>query len=114
MSERIYSKKLFQGYLPSSVASQYAAPSQYFTRIRTMSVVNTDTSVRTFVLYLSGTTAAAQITANAVSLAANGGKWLWSDGEMDLGPGDYIAGTGSVASKLVLTITGEEHGAMFQ
>ena len=73
-----------------------------------MTCVNTDTSARTFGLYIGGTAAANEVTSNVISLPASGGSWEWNPSGMTLEAGQTIAGIASVATKLTLTVWGDE------
>jgi hypothetical protein len=55
-------KNLYQGQLPNAAASIYASPASNTAFIKSIHVVNTDTSVRTFKLYRGGTTDPTAIT----------------------------------------------------
>lgn len=55
-------KVLYQGQLAASAATLYTVPSSTTAFIKTITIVNNDTSVRTFSLYVNGTTAATKVT----------------------------------------------------
>lgn len=55
-------KVLYQGQLAASAATLYTVPSSTTAFIKTITVVNNDTSVRTFSLYVNGTTAETKVT----------------------------------------------------
>jgi len=86
-------KVLYQGQLPSSAATIYTAPASNTSFIKTITVVNNDSSARTFQLFRGGTAAANAITP-AISLAASGGTATYEDGygwgEISIAPGSTL------------------------
>lgn len=99
-------KTLYRGQLASSVATIYTVPGATAAIIKHISVVNNDSTDRTFALYRNGTAAANLFTPPAVTVPA-GGSWEW-DGTMSLEAAGTIAGVGSVASQLTCIIDGDE------
>lgn len=99
---------MYQGQLPNAVATIATVPGGKSWVIHTITAVNNDTSARTFSLYNSGTAAANIITPLSISLPASGGAWEWSDMSICLAAADTIAGLASVASKVTVTIWGDE------
>lgn len=72
-------KSLFQGQLPNAAASQYAAPANTQSFVRSVTIVNTDAAnSHWFKLFRGGTAAANQITSQ-VTIPA-GGFALYEDG----------------------------------
>lgn len=78
-------KTLYRGQLPSTAASQYAAPSATQSFVKYISVVNTDTSARTFNLFVNGTTDPYSITgtktlqAGCIAEWTSEGGWKFTD-----------------------------------
>lgn len=101
-------KVLYQGQIGNSAATLATVGAAKTWVIKLMTCVNTDTSARTFGLYIGGTAAANQVTSNAISLPASGGYWEWNPSGLTLETGQTIAGIASVASKLTLTVYGDE------
>lgn len=97
-------KTLYQGQLPSSVGTLYTA-SGVAAIIKHISIVNNDSSTRTFSLYRNGT-AAANIFMKDASIPA-GGSIEW-DGTMSLESGGTIRGVASVATQLSMCMDGDE------
>ena len=71
-------KVLYQGQLGSSAATLYTVPSSTTTFIKTITIVNNDTSVRTFSLYVNGTAASNIITPTYE--IQPGGQAVYEDG----------------------------------
>lgn len=103
-------KVLFQGQLGSSVVRIAGPASSASWIIKMITAVNTDSSTRSFGLYVNGTGAANQITSGAVSLARNGGQYVWDSMTATLGgaQGDYLAAGADAGSKVTLTVFGDE------
>lgn len=97
-------KKLYQGQLPSSVATLYTAASQAV--VRHWTCVNNDTVARTFALYRDGTGVTNLITPPATLIPPGGMAEF--DGAEAFALGDTLRGVASVASMLSLTVTGDE------
>jgi hypothetical protein len=100
-------KVLYQGQLGSSVATLATVGAGKSWLIRKKVAVNTDTSARTFGLCVGGTGAANRTTSDVISLPASGGYWVDTDVEM-LEAGQTISGGASVATKVTLTVFGDE------
>src|SRR5262245_41079979 len=99
-------KLLYQGQLGSSVATLATVGTGKMWIIKHMTVVNNDTSARTFALYRQGTAASNIITPPNMSIPASGmAEW---DGTMSLNDAETIRGGASVATQLTLTIDGDE------
>lgn len=71
-------KVLYQGQLGSSAATLYTVPSSTTAFIKTITIVNNDTSVRTFSLYVNGTAASNIITPTYE--IQPGGQAVYEDG----------------------------------
>jgi hypothetical protein len=70
---------LYQGQLPVTVGTLYTVPASTQTFVRSISIVNNDTSKRTFELLVNGTAAANRIT--PVSDVIAGGLVTYEDGQ---------------------------------
>ncbi len=99
-------KLLYQGQLASSVATLATVGSGKAWLIKSMQVVNNDTSARTFQLLRQGTAASNIITPPAMSVPA-GGMAEW-DGTMALAATETLRGFASVATMVTLTVSGDE------
>jgi len=102
-------KVLVSNYLPSSEAAQYTAAAGSTVRLASAVLVNTDSSARTVTLSIVKTgdsAGGANRILNAYSLAAGAVLDLGAVGW--LGPGDFISGVASVASKVTLVMSGVE------
>ncbi len=75
--------------------------------VKNITMVNTDSSDRTVGLYHNGTTNVTSITPTAVTIVA-GGMYAFGGDSMAFAAGDTISGGASVASKITITITGDE------
>jgi hypothetical protein len=71
-------KPLYQGQLAAAAATIYTAPASTTTFVKSIMVVNNDTSVRTFRLFLNGTAAANAIT--PLFEIQPGGQAIYEDG----------------------------------
>lgn len=71
-------KPLYQGQLAAAAATIYTAPASTTTFVKSIMVVNNDTSVRTFRLYINGTAAANAIT--PLYEVQPGGQAVYEDG----------------------------------
>lgn len=101
---------LYQGQLPNSVATLATVPGAKQWIVKTIEIVNNDTtSAHTFSLYHNGTTAAHIITPIAVSIPA-GGAWQRYEVSMGFATGDTLAGVASSASLLTITTWGDQVG----
>jgi hypothetical protein len=100
-------KVLYQGQLGNSVATLATVGASKSWIIKHITVVNTDSSDRTFGLCVGGTGAANRITGDVVSVPASG-SWEWCPCDITLEAAQTIAGGASVASKLTTTIFGVE------
>lgn len=99
-------KTLYQGQLPSSVATLYTAPSGTGVIVKHISVVNNDTVARTFALSRQGTGATHYITPAAMSIPAGGLAEF--DGTMAMAATETLSGVASAATQLTITIDGDE------
>lgn len=99
-------KVLYQGQLGNTVATLATVGAAKSWVIKYISVINTDSSARTFGLYVGGTTDTSSITPPAVSIPAGGEAELVCT--LALETGQTIAGGASVASKLTTTVFGDE------
>ncbi len=99
-------KTLYRGQLSNSVGTLYTVPGATAAIIKHISVVNNDSSDRTFALYRNGTAAANIMTPPAINVPA-GGMAEW-DGTDALEAAGTISGIGSVASMLTCIISGDE------
>ncbi len=98
---------LYQGQLGNTVATLATVGAGKTWIIKKKAAVNTDTSARTFGLCVGGTAAANRITSDVISLPASGGYWIDTDVET-LEAGQTLSGGASVASKVTLTVWGDE------
>lgn len=101
-------KVLYQGQIGNTNATLATVGAAKTWVIKLMTCVNTDTSARTFGLSVGGTAATNQVTSQLVSLEASGGYWEWNPSGLTLETGQTIAGIASVATKLTLTVWGDE------
>jgi hypothetical protein len=99
-------KTLYQGQLPAAAATLATVPALTSWIVKHITVVNNDTSDRTFTLYRNGTAATNICLPPNVNVPA-GGMVEW-DGTMALEAGGTIAGVASVAAQLTITIDGDE------
>lgn len=103
-------KSLADGQLPSSTGVLYTVPASTRTSITYFAITNTDTSPRTFNIYIT------RVSSSARRIA--GKDWSIADGDfvnicdapegIRLSPGDTISGDASVGSKLDYVICGVE------
>lgn len=100
-------KVLYQGQLGNTVATLATVGGGKSWIIKDISMVNTDSSDRTAGLYHNGTTSATVITPPNVNIVA-GGMYAFSGGTITAAAGDTISGGASVASKITVTISGDE------
>lgn len=98
-------KQLYQGQLAATVTTLYTVPGSTSAIVKHITVVNNDSTTRTFTLYRGGT-AATNVITSAMALPA-GGSAEW-DGTMALAAAETIRGIGSVATMLTVTIDGDE------
>lgn len=101
-------KTLYQGQLGNTVATLATVTTGTNWIIKLVTAVNTDTSARTFGLCVNGTGAANRVTSDVISLPASGGSWEWNPSGLTLESGATIAGGASVATKVTVTIWGDE------
>ena len=101
-------KVLGQGQLGASVATIATVGAAKSWVVKLITMVNNDSSARTFGLYVNGTTAAHAVTGTAISLPASGGSWEWNPSGLVLDAGATIAGGASVATQVTYTIFGDE------
>lgn len=73
-------KTLYRGQLPSSATSLYPAPTGNSSLIKYISLVNTDSSARTFNLYINGTTDPFSITGTKTLQAGCSAEWTSEGG----------------------------------
>lgn len=99
-------KTLGDGQLANAKGTLYTAPASTQTILKHITVVNTDSSARTFNLYFNNGTSR-QITAVDQSLAV-GAIYEW-EGSITLEAGDLIEGVGEVASQLDYVLSGVEN-----
>lgn len=99
-------KTLYQGQLPSTVATLATVGGGKSWIVKHISVVNTTAGAVTFGLYKNGTTAAFAWSPGAISVPA-GGMAEW-DGTEAMAAAEYIAGVASAATSLTVTISGDE------
>ena len=101
-------KVLYQGQLGSSVATLATVGASKSWIVKMITAVNTASGSRTFGLYVNGTGAANQVTSSSITLSANGTGFVWDGMSMTLAAGDTIAGGADAASKVTVTIFGDE------
>lgn len=100
-------KQLANGQLPNSTGDLYTVPAVTTALIKSITLVNTNTTteaVNLYVLKASGT--ARRIIPKATSLAA--GYLLVADDNYTLGAGDKIQGDTTTASKVDFVVSGVE------
>lgn len=106
MAEKIV-KRIAHGQLAAAKATLYTCPSDTRVVVKSISIVNTDTAIRTCNIYLkmSGGTSR-RISPKSLSMGIN---YLWTLSEMEysLEGGDIIEGDASVADKLDYVISGK-------
>ena len=100
-------KVLCQGQLGNSVATLATVGGGKSWLVRDISMVNTDSSDRTVGLYHNGVTGTTAITPTAVNIVA-GGAYTFSGGVLAFAAADTLSGGASVASKVTITVTGDE------
>jgi len=102
-------KTIYQGQLPNAVATIATVGGGKSWIIRSVVVVNTDTATRTFQVLIGGTVDANTWigTSNDPISLRRGETYEW-DGVIALAAAETIAGVASVASKLTITISGDE------
>lgn len=100
-------KVLYQGQLGNTVATLATVGGGKSWIVKDISMVNTDVADRTAGLNHNGTTGTTAITPTAVNIVA-GGMYAFSGGTISFASGDTISGGASVASKITVTITGDE------
>ena len=98
-------KSLADGQLPNTKGALYTTPASTETIIKTISLVNTDTSARAVNLYVK-TGTSRRIIPNNMSLGI--GYMMVYDDDLTLEAGDLIEGDAAVASKVDYTINGVE------
>jgi hypothetical protein len=96
---------LYQGQLGNAVATLFTVAAGQTNVIKLVTVVNTDSSTRTFGFNVNGTAAANAVTPTSISIAA-GAAWEWNPSGMTLGAAATFAGGASVATKLTTTVYG--------
>jgi hypothetical protein len=103
-------KLLAHGSLPSTTGDLYVVPGTTKAIIKTLKVVNTDSSTRTINLYAkpSGQTARRIVPVN---MELGAGYMGVEDEELTLGAGDAIQGDCSVAGVVDYTVYGVEETA---
>jgi hypothetical protein len=113
-------RRFYQGTLTASSTTLYTAPSAPTVansvgqnpkaHIKQIRVTNTDTSARTFTLYLvpsGGSVGATNTIHSAVTIAANT-DYIYDGLEDILEAGDTIRGLASVTSVVCVSISGDE------
>lgn len=108
----VVAKPLAQAqYAPSSASTIYTAPGGTRTIVDKFSATNTDSSSRTLTVYIvqaGGSVGAGSTITSAKSIAAGASVDCEEMKNQILGPGDFIAVEASVASKVVVRISGRE------
>jgi len=100
-------KNLANGQLPSSLGDLYTVPSGTSAIIRSITLVNTNTTTETInIYYLQSGGTARRILPQNLQLAA--GNSLTVDVILTLGAGDKIQGQTTTASKVDYVISGVE------
>jgi len=100
-------KNLANGQLPSSLGDLYTVPSATSAITRSITLVNTNTTIETVNLYyLQSSGTARRILPKDLQLAA--GNSLTVDVILTLGAGDKIQGATTTASKVDYVISGVE------
>lgn len=102
-------------YLGSAAANVYNPSANTYAIVRHFHVVNTDSSARTFTLYIGATGGSAGGTeySKTLTLAAAGSSGSWWDeyAALRLDTTDFLTGLADVASKVVITVEGELYAA---
>jgi hypothetical protein len=101
-------KNLGNGQLPNSIGDLYTVPASTTTVVRSIVLINTNTTAETVNLYFlkSGGTAR-RIIPKSLSLAANNS--LVFDSPLTMGAADKIQGDTTTASKVDYVISGAEY-----
>jgi hypothetical protein len=98
-------KRLYQGQLPNSAGVLYTVPGGTQAIVKRITVVNTDAVDHTFQLFQGGSAAANAITPVFTVLA---GGMAENDDSRTMDSADTIYGVADVASKVTVTIAGDE------
>jgi len=99
-------KTLYQGQLPSTVATLATVGGGKSWIVKHISIVNVTSGAVTFQLFRNGTTTAFAWTPAAISVPANGmAEW---DGTEAMAATETIAGVASAATSLTMTMSGDE------
>jgi hypothetical protein len=99
-------KTLYQGQLPSTVATLATVGALKSWIVKHISIVNVTSGAVTFQLFKNGTTSDFAWTPAAISVPANGmAEW---DGTEAMAAAEYFAGVASAATSLSCTISGDE------
>lgn len=98
---------LGDGQLGAAKATLYTVPADTQTIVKSITLVNTDTSDRTANLYINRGGTSRRIIPTALTLDANGGMAIL-DTVFTLEAADLIEGDASVAAKVDYTINGTE------
>lgn len=98
-------KLLYQGQLAASVGTLITVASGKAHIIKHISIVNNDSSARTFQLFRQGTAAANAITPIMTIPAGGIAEW---DGTQAMAATETLRGVASVATMLTTTISGDE------
>lgn len=100
-------KQLANGQLAAAKATLYTTPGATQAVIRSITLVNTDSSARTVNLYVNGTGTSRRITPKDLSLAA--GTMHEIDRVITLEAADIVEGDASVANVVDYVISGVEN-----
>ena len=99
-------KTLYQGQLPSSVATLATVGGSKWWIVKHIVIVNVTSGAVTFQLFKNGTTTPFAWTPAAISVPANGmAEW---DGSEAMAAAEYLAGVASAATSLTMTVSGDE------
>lgn len=99
-------KTLYQGQLPSTVATLATVGGGKSWIVKHISIVNVTAGAVTFQLFKNGTTTPYAWTPAAISVPANGmAEW---DGTEAMAATETIAGVASAATSLTMTMSGDE------
>lgn len=97
-------------YISNSAANIYTVAAAIYDIVRHIRVVNTDSSARTFTLYVGATGGSAAGTEIAKDVSVPVGGYVDFYVSLKLvGGTDFLTGIASVASKLVITVEGESY-----
>ena len=101
-------KMLEQAYISTTAGAIYTVPANHEAIVKTIMVVNNDTSTQWFTLFhTQGTTY--DVTTTIIPAATlPGGGWAQFDGTITMDAADILGGDAETGSKVTITIYGDE------